>query len=67
MYITNTEFGLGNRFPLFQCFGIAQLGFKEFESARRTLVGIEIVHILRKNQMIGQDETMFDSFRSLAS
>ena len=43
------------------------LGFKEFESARRTLVGIEIVHMLRKNQMIGQDETMFDSFRSLAS
>ena len=43
-------------------------GFKEFESARRgTLVGIEIVHMLRKNQMIGQDETMFDSFRSLAS
>ena len=43
------------------------LGFKEFESARRTLVGVEIVHMLRKNQMIGQDETMFDSFRSLAS
>ena len=42
-------------------------GFKEFESARGTLVGIEIVHMLRKNQMIGQDETMFDSFRSLAS
>ncbi|MEO7979140.1 DDE-type integrase/transposase/recombinase [Flavobacterium sp.] len=28
------------------------LGFKSFESAKRTLSGIEIVHMLRKNQMI---------------
>lgn len=28
------------------------LGFKSFESARRTLCGIEVVHMLRKNQMV---------------
>jgi len=28
------------------------LGFKSFESAKRTLSGIEVVHMLRKNQMI---------------
>ena len=42
------------------------LGFKEFESARRTLSGIEIVHMLKKNQLIDQDESMFKSFESLA-
>ena len=26
------------------------LGFKEFESARRTISGIEVVHMIRKNQ-----------------
>jgi putative transposase len=43
------------------------LGFKEFESARRTLAGIEVVRMLRKNQMIGQDINTFDSFTSLAA
>ena len=43
------------------------LGFKEFESARRTLAGIEIVHIIRKNQLTGQDGNMFHSFKSLAA
>ena len=28
------------------------LGFKSFESARLTLSGIEVVHMLRKNQMV---------------
>ena len=47
---------------------IAQgLGFKEFESAKRTIAGIEIVHMIKKNQMISQGETMFDSFTSLAA
>ena len=47
---------------------IAQgLGFKEFESAKRTIAGIEIVHMIKKNQMIIQGETMFDSFTSLAA
>ncbi|PWJ88105.1 DDE superfamily endonuclease [Flavobacterium araucananum] len=30
------------------------LGFKSFGSAKRTLSGIEVVHMLRKNQMIDQ-------------
>ena len=42
------------------------LGFKSFESARRTLSGIEVVHMLRKNQMIGHGTTMFKSFCKLA-
>jgi len=43
------------------------LGFKEFESARRTLSGFEIVRMIKKNQLIGQDKTMFKSFMSLAA
>ena len=43
------------------------LGFKEFESARRTLSGIEIVRMIKKNQLIGEDKTMFKSFMSLAA
>tara|TARA_R110002096_G_scaffold178411_1_gene355347 strand:- start:299 stop:970 length:672 start_codon:yes stop_codon:yes gene_type:complete len=43
------------------------LGFKEFESARRTLSGIEIVRMIKKNQLTCQDQTMFKSFISLAA
>ena len=42
------------------------LGFKSFESAKRTLSGIEVFHRLRKNQMIGPGLTMFKSFCKLA-
>lgn len=42
------------------------LGFKEFESARRTLTGIEIVHMIKKNQLNTQDQSIFRSFYSLA-
>ncbi|CAD0007149.1 IS6 family transposase [Flavobacterium salmonis] len=42
------------------------LGFKSFESAKRTLSGIEVVHMLRKNQMVGPGITMFRSFCKLA-
>jgi len=42
------------------------LGFKSFESARRTLSGIEVVHMLRKNQMVIPGITMFKSFCKLA-
>ena len=42
------------------------LGFKSFESARRTLSGIEVVHMLRKNQMVRPGVTMFNSFCKLA-
>ena len=43
------------------------LGFKSFESAIRTLSGIEVVHMLRKNQMIEPGITMFKSFCKLAA
>ncbi len=42
------------------------LGFKSFESARRTLSGIEVLHMLRKNRMIEPGITMFKSFCKLA-
>ena len=38
------------------------LGFKNFESAKRTLNGIEVVYMLRKNQMIRSGISMFKSF-----
>jgi len=43
------------------------LGFKEFESAKRTLSGIEVVHMLRKKQLINPRITMFKSFCSLVA
>jgi putative transposase len=42
------------------------LGFKSFESAKRTLSGIEVVHMLRKNQMVRPGSSMFKSFCALA-
>ena len=42
------------------------LGIKSFESAKRTLNGIEVVHMLRKNQMIRPGISMFKSFCKLA-
>jgi len=42
------------------------LGFKSFESAKRTLSGIEVVHMLRKNQMVNTGKTMFKFFCKLA-
>jgi putative transposase len=43
------------------------LGFKDFESARRTITGIEIVHMIKKNQMNTQEQSTFKSFYSLAA
>ncbi len=43
------------------------LGFKDFESARRTLTGIEIVHMIKKNQLNTPERSMFKSFYSLAA
>ncbi len=43
------------------------LGFKDFESARRTLAGIEIVHMIKKNQLNTQEQSIFKSFYSLAA
>ena len=43
------------------------LGFKNFESAKRTSSGIDVVHMLRKNQMINPGTTMFKSLSKLAA
>ena len=42
------------------------LGFKNFESAKRTIAGIEIVHMLKKNQLLNSKNSTFESFKSLA-
>ncbi len=42
------------------------LGFKSFTSAKITLAGIEIVHMIRKNQLITEDnQNNYDKFVSL--
>ena len=41
-------------------------GFKEFESAQRTLSGIEVVNIIKKIQIQDPRSTSFKTFCSLA-
>ncbi|MDQ6815005.1 MAG: transposase, partial [Bacteroidota bacterium] len=43
------------------------LGFKSFESASRTLTGIEIVRIIKKGQITFPEVTYFKTFCSLAA
>jgi len=43
------------------------LGFKDFESVRRTLTGIETVHMDKKNQLNNQEQSMFQLFSSLSA
>ena len=46
------------------------LGFKSFHTAHHTLVGIELMHMLRKGQMddgAGKGLTMAEQFYSLAA
>jgi putative transposase len=38
-------------------------GFKDFESAQRTLLGIEVVNIIRKNQIIDPRSTCYKHFQ----
>jgi putative transposase len=40
--------------------------FKEFESAQRTLEGIEVDSIIRKNQIVDSKKSYFKTFLSLA-
>ena len=42
-------------------------GFKEFESAQRTLAGIEIINIIRKDQIKDPKSNWFTTFKSLAA
>ena len=46
--------------------GIAT-GFKEFESAQRTLSGIEVVSVIKKNQIKNSRSTTFKTFISLVA
>lgn len=46
------------------------LGFKTFRSARRTLRGVELMHMLKKGQMVatsGQKLSVAGQFYSLAA
>ena len=43
------------------------LGFKELESAKRTLTGIEMVHMIKKEQLISNRKSLFKSFYSLVA
>ncbi|MFT4526692.1 MAG: putative transposase [Bacteroidia bacterium] len=42
-------------------------GFKEFESAQRTLASIEVINIIRKGQMTTSKSTHFETFKTLAA
>ena len=41
------------------------LGFKEFESVKRTFLGIEIISMIKKNQLLNPKNSAFESFKSL--
>ncbi len=46
------------------------LGFKSFEAAQSTLVGIELMHMLRKGQLadgVEQGRTAAEQFYALAA
>lgn len=43
------------------------LGFKEFESAKRTISGIEIVRMIKKGQLLNAKSSTYKSFISLAA
>jgi putative transposase len=42
-------------------------GFKEFESAQRTLAGIEVVNVILKNQIMNSKASSFKTFLSLVA
>ena len=46
---------------------VGGLGFKEFESAQRTLSGIEVINIIRTNQLQNSKYTSFKTFCSLVA
>jgi len=46
------------------------LGFKSFWAAERTIAGIEVMHMIRKNQRVrngGEEQTPAAQFYSLAA
>lgn len=46
---------------------VISTGFKEFESAQRTLAGIEIINMIRKDQILKPKSSTFKTFCALAS
>lgn len=42
-------------------------GFKEFESAQRTIAGIEVINIIRKNQIKNAKSSSYATFKSLVA
>ena len=46
---------------------IPGMGFKEFESAKRTIAGAEIVRMIKKDQLLNPKISTYKSFISLAS
>ncbi|MFT6244766.1 MAG: putative transposase [Crocinitomicaceae bacterium] len=42
-------------------------GFKEFESAQRTLAGVKVVNIIKKDQIADSRKATFKTFCSLAA
>ena len=45
---------------------ILGLGFKEFESTKRTISGIEVFRMIKKNQLLKPENSIYKSFISLA-
>jgi putative transposase len=43
------------------------LGFKEFESAKRTISSTEVVRMIKKNQLLNPENSTYESFTSLTS
>lgn len=43
------------------------LDFKEFESAKRIISGIEVVRMINKNQLLNPKSSNYKSFISLGS
>ena len=43
------------------------LGFKDFESAKRTIAGVEIIRMIKKNQLLDPKNSTYKSFTSLAA
>jgi putative transposase len=46
---------------------VTATGFKRFESAQRTLSGIEVVSVIRKNQIEDSKSSTYKAFFSLAA
>jgi len=46
---------------------VQDLGFKEFESAKRTISRVEVIRMLKKDNMLNPKSSTYKSFISLPS